>query len=81
MNLSCLFALKYFSSNIQGTTCFAFSPKLRLDHVVLTFNCLFVYLLASTYVCLIWAMADFTLVLGRANSNYLTISFGNTYSQ
>ena len=48
MNLSYLFALKYFSSNILGTACFAFPPKLRLDYVVYEFNCcMFIYLLAS----------------------------------
>ena len=34
VNLSHLLALKYFSLNVLGTACFAFSPKLRLDHVV-----------------------------------------------
>ena len=36
IGLSRLFALKYmyFSPNILGTTCFVFSPKLRLDHVI-----------------------------------------------
>ena len=40
------------------------------------------YLLASASVCLILAMADFTLVL-RTNSNYRypVICFGDTVSQ
>ena len=65
----------------MGTACFAFLPKLRLDYVVYEFNCLFVYLFASKCsVFLMLAVADFILVL-RTNSNYLAISFGNTYSQ
>ena len=34
VNLSHLLALKYFSPNVLGTACFAFSPKQRLDLVV-----------------------------------------------
>ena len=37
LNLSRPFALKYFSPNIVGAACFAFSPKLSLDLVFVEF--------------------------------------------
>ena len=46
------FVPKCFSPNILSIACFAFSVKLRLDHVVIKFYWFFVYLFASKCLCL-----------------------------